>query len=101
MTKFHTDEYIDLLEAVTPETADAMTGGGVRCLTGEDCPAFEGVYEFCTISAGGSLGEYNPLGPANIQERQKSSTRATRTLRSTGLAVFTTRKSRKRVVSVT
>lgn len=68
MTKFHTDEYIDLLEAVTPETADAMTGGGVRCkrhmcectdstgLTGEDCPAFEGVYEFCTISAGGSLG---------------------------------------------
>jgi histone deacetylase 1/2 len=31
MTKFHTDEYIDLLEAVTPETADAMTGGGIRC----------------------------------------------------------------------
>lgn len=31
MTRFHTDEYIDLLEAVTPETADAMTGGGIRC----------------------------------------------------------------------
>lgn len=31
MTKFHTDEYIDLLEAVTPETAEAMTGGGIRC----------------------------------------------------------------------
>lgn len=26
MTRFHTDEYIDLLEAVTPETADALTG---------------------------------------------------------------------------
>ncbi|BEJ17007.1 hypothetical protein CspHIS471_0604080 [Cutaneotrichosporon sp. HIS471] len=61
MTKFHTDEYIDLLEAVTPETAEALTGGGTRCLTGEDCPAFEGVFEFCSISAGGSLGAAEKL----------------------------------------
>ncbi|KAL1408926.1 hypothetical protein Q8F55_005740 [Vanrija albida] len=68
MTRFHTDEYIDLLEAVTPETAEAMTGGGIRCLTGEDCPAFEGVFEFCTISAGGSLGAAEKLnsGSADI-----------------------------------
>jgi hypothetical protein len=25
-------------------------------LTGEDCPAFEGLFEFCSISAGGSIG---------------------------------------------
>lgn len=31
MTRFHSDEYIELLEKVTPETAEAMTGGGVRC----------------------------------------------------------------------
>ena len=31
MTKFHTDEYIDLLEKVTPETCEALTGGGGRC----------------------------------------------------------------------
>lgn len=31
MTRFHSDEYIDLLEKVTPETVEAMTGGGVRC----------------------------------------------------------------------
>jgi histone deacetylase 1/2 len=24
-------------------------------LTGPDCPAFDGVYEFCTVSAGGSI----------------------------------------------
>ena len=24
-------------------------------LIGEDCPAFDGLYEFCSISAGGSL----------------------------------------------
>ncbi|WWC85495.1 uncharacterized protein L201_000359 [Kwoniella dendrophila CBS 6074] len=56
MTRFHTDEYIEFLENVTPETAEAMTGGGVRCLIGEDCPAFDGLFEFCSISAGGSLG---------------------------------------------
>lgn len=87
MTKFHTDEYIDFLEKVTPETCEALTGGGVRCefpvhpdrsprglsiakggcggrmithsigLIGEDCPPFEGLWEFCSISAGGSIGE--------------------------------------------
>jgi hypothetical protein len=31
LTRFHSDEYIDFLEAVTPETADEMTGGGTRC----------------------------------------------------------------------
>ncbi|XAO24542.1 hypothetical protein I312_103344 [Cryptococcus bacillisporus CA1280] len=68
MTRFHTDEYIDLLEAVTPETADALTGGGTRCLIGEDCPAFDGLFEFCTISAGGSLGAAERLnaGAADI-----------------------------------
>ncbi|KAK8844563.1 hypothetical protein IAR55_006410 [Kwoniella newhampshirensis] len=68
MTRFHTDEYIEFLENVTPETADAMTGGGVRCLIGEDCPAFEGLFEFCSISAGGSLGGAERLnsGAADI-----------------------------------
>ena len=31
MTKFHSDEYIDFLENVTPETSELLTGGGVRC----------------------------------------------------------------------
>jgi len=68
LTRFHSDEYIDFLEAVTPETADEMTGGGTRCLTGEDCPAFEGVFEFCTISAGGSIGACERLneGTADV-----------------------------------
>ena len=75
MTRFHTDEFVDFLHRVTPETAMDMTGGGMRCelirpdvrdtclhwshyavLTGEDNPAFDGLFEFCSISAGGSLG---------------------------------------------
>ncbi|KLO05914.1 hypothetical protein SCHPADRAFT_1002635 [Schizopora paradoxa] len=55
MTAFHTDEYIHFLNRVTPETAEELTFHGTRFLVGEDNPAFEGVFEFCSISAGGSI----------------------------------------------
>lgn len=77
MSSFHTDEYVHFLHSVTPETAEKMTYQGTRCmdflellfirvlttffsqqvLVGEDNPAFEGVFEFCSISAGGSIGK--------------------------------------------
>lgn len=31
MTAFHTDEYIDFLSRVTPETVSELTGDGTRC----------------------------------------------------------------------
>ncbi|KAK7043742.1 hypothetical protein VNI00_008354 [Paramarasmius palmivorus] len=55
MTSFHTDEYIQFLERVTPETAEELTYRGTRFLVGEDNPPFEGLFEFCSISAGGSI----------------------------------------------
>lgn len=55
ITAFHTDEYIHFLSRVTPETAEELTYHGTRFLVGDDNPAFEGVFEFCTISAGGSI----------------------------------------------
>ncbi|KAJ4481992.1 histone deacetylase [Lentinula aciculospora] len=55
MTAFHTDEYVHFLSRVTPETMDELTGRGTQFLVGDDNPAFEGLWEFCTISAGGSL----------------------------------------------
>lgn len=55
MAAFHTDEYVDFLHRVTPETMQDLTGDGQRFLIGEDCPAFEGLWEFCTMSAGGSI----------------------------------------------
>ncbi|KAG6841214.1 hypothetical protein C0991_000660 [Blastosporella zonata] len=55
MTAFHTDEYIHFLNRVTPETVEELTGHGSRFLVGDDNPAFEGVFEFCSISAGGSI----------------------------------------------
>ncbi|KAF5387974.1 hypothetical protein D9615_000857 [Tricholomella constricta] len=56
MSSFHTDEYVNFLNRVTPETAEELTYHGTRFLVGEDNPAFEGVFEFCSISAGGSIG---------------------------------------------
>lgn len=28
---------------------------------GEDCPVFDGLFEFCQLSTGGSVGEYRPI----------------------------------------
>ncbi|KJA29569.1 hypothetical protein HYPSUDRAFT_31491 [Hypholoma sublateritium FD-334 SS-4] len=55
MTAFHTDEYIHFLENVTPETVEKMSYQRSRFLVGDDNPPFEGVFEFCSISAGGSI----------------------------------------------
>ncbi|KAJ7649065.1 histone deacetylase RPD3 [Mycena polygramma] len=57
MSSFHTDEYVNFLARVTPETAEELTHNGMLFLVGElpDNPAFEGVFEFCSISAGGSI----------------------------------------------
>ncbi|SCV68123.1 BQ2448_244 [Microbotryum intermedium] len=64
MTRFHTDEFIDVLSRVTPDLVEEMTCRGTRFLIGEDCPAFEGLFEFCSISAGGSLSAARRLTDA-------------------------------------
>ncbi|KAJ7631505.1 histone deacetylase complex, catalytic component RPD3 [Mycena rosella] len=70
MTAFHTDEYINFLTRVTPETAEELTHGGLLFLIGllPDNPAFEGVFEFGSISAGGSIAAATRLsaGAADI-----------------------------------
>ncbi|KAI1308761.1 histone deacetylase [Mortierella claussenii] len=64
MTRFHNDEYVDFLYRLTPE----MVGGeGMSEQTkhlfnlGDDCPVFDGLFEFCSISAGGSIAAANKL----------------------------------------
>ncbi|KIM77297.1 hypothetical protein PILCRDRAFT_825460 [Piloderma croceum F 1598] len=56
MASFHTDEYMHFLSRVTPETHAELTYNQTRFLMGEDNPTFEGLFEFCSISAGGSIG---------------------------------------------
>ncbi|SGZ08768.1 BQ5605_C030g10815 [Microbotryum silenes-dioicae] len=74
MAQFHTDEYVDFLSRVTPDlieqaaegmgvtgagTGAARAGGISREMgkfnVGDDCPVFDGLFEYCSISAGGSM----------------------------------------------
>ncbi|KAI4190010.1 MAG: hypothetical protein LQ346_005008 [Caloplaca aetnensis] len=55
MTQFHTDEYVDFLKKVTPDNMDAYQKEQGRFNVGDDCPVFDGLFEFCGISAGGSM----------------------------------------------
>ncbi|KAL1878108.1 hypothetical protein VTK73DRAFT_8069 [Phialemonium thermophilum] len=55
MTQFHTDEYIDFLQKVTPDNMDNFMREQGKYNVGDDCPVFDGLFEFCGISAGGSM----------------------------------------------
>lgn len=75
MTRFHSDEYVKFIQNIRPDNIVDYNKQMQRCKTevtshrslnfsfflsvlvnvGEDCPVFEGLYEFCQISAGGSL----------------------------------------------
>jgi len=55
LTRFHSDEYIKFLRDVTPENKAGF--GSLLNTFGicDDCPVFTGLYDFCQISAGGSI----------------------------------------------
>lgn len=55
MTQLHTDEYIDFLSRVTPDNLDQFSREQGKFNVGEDCPVFDGLFEHCGISAGGSM----------------------------------------------
>ncbi|KAJ1882003.1 hypothetical protein GGI01_003425 [Coemansia sp. RSA 376] len=55
MTRFHSDDYVDFLSRITPELVELEPERTSVYLTVEDCPAFDGVFEFSSISAGGSI----------------------------------------------
>ncbi|KAJ2758314.1 histone deacetylase (class I) Clr6, partial [Coemansia nantahalensis] len=55
MSRFHADDYVEFLSRVTPELAEQDTEHASVYLNSEDCPPFDGVFEFCSISAGGSI----------------------------------------------
>ncbi|KAG9293824.1 hypothetical protein G9A89_019162 [Geosiphon pyriformis] len=55
LTQFHTDEYIKFLGKVTPANFDDYYQDQVKFSVGDDCPVFDGLLEYCQITAGGSL----------------------------------------------
>ncbi|KAL2915960.1 histone deacetylase [Polyrhizophydium stewartii] len=56
MTQFHTEDYIAFLQSVTPDNIQNYTKFLAKHSLGvDDCPVFEGMFDFCRISAGGSI----------------------------------------------
>ncbi|PIA44059.1 hypothetical protein AQUCO_01800243v1 [Aquilegia coerulea] len=56
--KFHSDDYINFLSSVSPESIQDHTHirNMKRFNVGEDCPIFDGLFQFCQASTGGSIG---------------------------------------------
>lgn len=55
MTQFHTDEYVDFLARVTPDNLEMFNKEQAKFNVGDDCPVFDGLFEYCSISGGGSM----------------------------------------------
>ena len=56
MTKFHSDEHIEFLRLITPDNQHEHMRQLKRFNCAEDCPVFDGLFNFCQIYTGGSVG---------------------------------------------
>jgi histone deacetylase 1/2 len=56
MTRFHSDDYINFLRVITPDNMQDYTRQLQRFNVGEDCPVFDGLFEFCQLYTSGSIG---------------------------------------------
>ncbi|KDR84801.1 hypothetical protein GALMADRAFT_233170 [Galerina marginata CBS 339.88] len=55
MTQFHSDEYVEFLSRITPSNMNSYVKEQHKYNVGDDCPVFDGLFEYCSISAGGSM----------------------------------------------
>ncbi|KAJ1354042.1 Histone deacetylase hda1 [Parelaphostrongylus tenuis] len=55
MTRFHSEEYMSFLKCASPDNLKMYNKQMLKFNVGEDCPLFDGLYEFCQLSSGGSL----------------------------------------------
>ncbi|XP_077291352.1 histone deacetylase 3 [Arctopsyche grandis] len=55
MQRFHSEEYIEFLHRVTPQNIQSFTKYLTHFNVGDDCPVFEGLFDFCSMYTGASL----------------------------------------------
>lgn len=57
MLRFHSEEYVEFLQRVTPQNIQAV--GYTKYLShfsvGDDCPVFDGLFDFCALVSGDAL----------------------------------------------
>jgi len=56
LTRFHSDDYIHFLRLITPDNMTEYLRQLQRFNVGEDCPVFDGLYDFCCLYTSGSIG---------------------------------------------
>ncbi|KAI8070866.1 hypothetical protein BC940DRAFT_295772 [Gongronella butleri] len=52
---FHAPDYVDFLKRVTPDNVEEFEQVFQRFNVGDDCPIFDGIYDFCQRYAGASI----------------------------------------------
>lgn len=67
LNRFHSKDYVQFLKSVTLDNLDHHLNKLPRFKINSDCPIFDGLWEFCQISAGGSLA-----GAAHLNEGRSS-----------------------------
>ncbi|XP_065179815.1 histone deacetylase 1-like [Sycon ciliatum] len=55
LTKYHSDDYIKFLRTIRPDNIGEHSKQMPRFNVGEDCPVFDGLFEFCQLATGGSI----------------------------------------------
>jgi acetoin utilization deacetylase AcuC-like enzyme len=56
LTKFHANDYVDFLKRVSPQNVQTYSKYLQKFNVGvEDCPVFDGLFDFCKMAAGCSL----------------------------------------------
>lgn len=68
MCEFHDEEYIKFLKRVTPGNEDLHKLEMNRYAFGDDCPVFDGLYEYCSLYTGSTVSGARSLtsGQSNI-----------------------------------
>ena len=66
-TAFHSDDYVQFLQEVTPENAEDHLHAFESFGIGDECPIFDGLYEYCQTYTGGSLS-----GAARLNQTRPS-----------------------------
>lgn len=56
MMEFHSDDYVSFLKTITESKQDEFESSLRQYNLQEDCPVFDGLWNYCRIYSGGSLG---------------------------------------------
>eukprot|EP00800_Vazella_pourtalesii_P020623 TRINITY_DN735_c0_g2_i3.p1 TRINITY_DN735_c0_g2~~TRINITY_DN735_c0_g2_i3.p1 ORF type:complete len:415 (+),score=91.57 TRINITY_DN735_c0_g2_i3:45-1289(+) len=65
MIRYHSEDYINFLRSIKPDNTHDYVRQKQRFNVGEDCPVFEGLFEFCQITAAGSIASAVKLNKGN------------------------------------